>query len=187
MDLDVHVPAIIAGDSAAFGRWIAGAERPIRESLRSFATRVDVEAIVQEALLRVWQVAPRVELDGKPNALLRMALRVTKNLAIDEVRKARTIHVEDEEMESSLSFATAIAAPDPMLRKVILGCRDQLPQKQRDVLTARISSQGAQPDVTLAEQLGMRLNTFLQNFTRARKLLEECLRAHGVEIPGGGA
>ena len=187
MDLDVHVSAIVAGDSVAFGRWIAGAERPLRESLRSFATRVDVEAVLQEGLLRTWQVAPRVELDGKPNALLRMALRVTRNLAIDEVRKARTIAVEDEEMERSLAFAATTTEPDPMLRKVILGCRDKLPQKQKDVLTARITSQGAQPDATLAEQLGMRLNTFLQNFTRARKLLEDCLRSHGVEIPGGGA
>src|SRR5688572_9088330 len=117
MDLDVHVPAIVLGDATAFGRWIAGAERPLRESLRSFATRVDVEAVLQEALLRTWQVAPRIELDGKPNALLRLALRVTKNLAIDEVRKARTVRIEDEELESSLAFATAAAEPDPILRR----------------------------------------------------------------------
>ena len=28
----------------------------------------------------------------------------------------------------------------------------------------------------------MRLNTFLQNFTRARKLLAECLRKRGVDL-----
>ncbi len=186
MDLDVHVSAIVAGDSVAFGRWIAGAERPLRESLRSFATRVDVEAVLQEALLRTWQVAPRVELDGKPNALLRMALRVTRNLAIDEVRKSRTVAVEDDEMDRSLAFAATTSEPDPLLRRTIVDCRDKLPPKQREVLSARIASQGAEPDVTLAERLGMRLNTFLQNFTRARKLLEDCLRARGVEIPGAG-
>jgi hypothetical protein len=28
----------------------------------------------------------------------------------------------------------------------------------------------------------MRLNTFLQNFTRARRLLRKCLERHGVNI-----
>jgi DNA-directed RNA polymerase specialized sigma24 family protein len=185
MDLDVHLSAIVAGEPDAFGRWIAGAERPLRESLRSFATRVDVEAVLQESLLRTWQVAPRVELDGRPNALLRMALRVTRNLAIDEVRKARTVRVEDEEMERSLAFATQVVEPDPLLRRVIHDCRERLPQKQKEVMNARMASAGAHPDATLAAELGMRLNTFLQNFTRARKLLADCLRAHGVEIGGG--
>jgi RNA polymerase sigma-70 factor (ECF subfamily) len=34
----------------------------------------------------------------------------------------------------------------------------------------------------LAERLGMRLNTFLQNFTRARKLLAECLEKRKVDL-----
>jgi len=73
LDLDAHLAAIATGDADAFGRWVAGAEAPLRGALRSFAARVDTEAILQEALLRVWQVAPRVALDGKPNALLRFA------------------------------------------------------------------------------------------------------------------
>jgi RNA polymerase sigma-70 factor (ECF subfamily) len=35
---------------------------------------------------------------------------------------------------------------------------------------------------TLAERLGMRLNTFLQNVTRARKLLVECLERRHVDL-----
>ncbi|HVV86948.1 MAG TPA: sigma factor, partial [Kofleriaceae bacterium] len=89
IDLDAHLPAIVAGETAAFGRWLAGAEPGVRDSLRSFARVIDVEAVLQEALLRVWQVAPRVNLDGRPNALLRLAHRIAKNLAIDELRRAR--------------------------------------------------------------------------------------------------
>jgi RNA polymerase sigma-70 factor (ECF subfamily) len=33
-------------------------------------------------------------------------------------------------------------------------------------------------------RLGMKLNTFLQNFTRARKLLADCLRSRGVDLVG---
>jgi RNA polymerase sigma-70 factor (ECF subfamily) len=38
------------------------------------------------------------------------------------------------------------------------------------------------PDETLAEHLSMRLNTFLQNFTRARKLLAKCLEERGIHV-----
>jgi len=180
VDLDVLLPAIAAGDPHAFGRWIAGAERPMRESLRSFATRVDTEAVVQEALLRTWQVAPRVEVDGRPNALLRMSLRIARNLALDEVRRARTVAMTDE-LDDSARFAVADPGPDPILRRVIDECRRALPAKPAQALSARIESAGGEPDVTLAERLGMKLNTFLQNFTRARKLLLDCLRSRGVD------
>lgn len=180
MDADeILFRVIVAGDPVAFGRWIAGAERPLRESLRSFAARVDVEAVVQETLLRTWQIAPRVEWDGKPNPLLRVALRIARNLAIDEVRRARTIAVGDEELDV-LAFVTHDV--DPFLRKTILDCREKLPQQPARALDARIQSSGAEPDATLASRIGMKLNTFLQNFTRARKLLADCLRSRGVEI-----
>lgn len=182
MDLDVYATRIAAGDSAAFGQWIAGAERPLRESLRSFAARVDVEAVLQEALLRTWQVAPKLERDDRPNALLRLSLRMAKNLAIDEVRRARTRPLADDELDESLAFASRVAPPDPMLRKTIAECRDRLPEQPRRAFDVRISSAGAEPDANLAASVRMKLNTFLQNFTRARKLLADCLREHGVDL-----
>jgi RNA polymerase sigma-70 factor (ECF subfamily) len=185
MEADELLRAIAAGDPVAFGRWIAGAERPLRESLRSFAARVDVEAVVQETLLRIWQVAPRVEPDGRPDPLLRLALRVARNLAIDEVRRNRAVAAGDEELDAALAFATGPgrpAEPDPLLRRTIAGCRDALPRKPAQALDARLHAAGAEPDAALAARLGMQLNTFLQNFTRARKLLADCLRARGVEL-----
>ena len=182
VDLDVYATRIAAGDSAAFGQWIAGAERPLRESLRSFAARVDVEAVLQEALLRTWQVAPKLERDDKPNALLRLSLRMAKNLAIDEVRRARTRPLADDELDESLAFASRVVPPDPMLRRTIAECRDRLPEQPRRAFDVRISSAGAEPDANLAASVRMKLNTFLQNFTRARKLLADCLREHGVDL-----
>jgi len=74
------------------------------------------------------------------------------------------------------------AAPDPLLRSAIVECRDKLPPKPREALDARLASAGARADEELAEALGMRLNTFLQNFTRARQLLADCLRKRGIRI-----
>lgn len=181
MDLDVLLPAILNGDAAAFGRWMAVAEGTMRDSLRSFATVIDVEAVLQESLLRVWQVAPRFIADGKPNGLLRLGVRIARNLAISEVRRTKSRPVPEDDLESALaSTETAPQAPDPMLRDVIRRCQRDLPDKPRQALDARLSFEGTKADEDLAEMLGMRLNTFLQNFTRARRMLADCLRKHGV-------
>jgi RNA polymerase sigma-70 factor (ECF subfamily) len=181
MDLDAELSSIIAGDADAFGRWLAGAERPVRESLRSFAAVVDVEAVLQEAMLRVWQVAPRFAPDGRPNGLLRLGVRIARNLAISEVRRLRAVPAELGDVEAAHAASERPPSPpDPMLREAIRGCRDQLPAKPRQALDARLAGAGGAGDPDLAESLGMRLNTFLQNVTRARQLLAECLRRRGV-------
>jgi RNA polymerase sigma factor (sigma-70 family) len=185
VDLDVHLADIVAGDADAFARWVAGAEPALRRALRPLAAYVDAEAIVQEALLRVWQVAPRFTPDGHPNGLLRLAVRVAHNLAVSERRRIRASAVEADMIERLCEEAGAVAgepAPDPLLRRRIEECREQLPDKPREALRERLACAGGEPDERLAARLGMRLNTFLQNFTRARRLLAECLEAHGLDL-----
>jgi DNA-directed RNA polymerase specialized sigma24 family protein len=182
LDLDAHLAAIAVGDTDAFGRWVAGAEAPLRAALRSFAARVDTEAILQEALLRVWQVAPRVVSDGKPNALLRFAFRVAKNRALSELRRARVNGMDEEKFTRLVeqeSEALAMPPPDPMLRRAFFDCRRELPEKPAAALSARLEASG-EADETLAANLGMRANTFLQNFTRAKKMLADCLSKKGI-------
>jgi DNA-directed RNA polymerase specialized sigma24 family protein len=175
-DLDIHLLAIVRGDKQSFARWLGGAELPVRLSLRSFARLIDVEAVLQEALLRVWQVAPRFEPDGRPNGLLRLGVRIARNLAVSELRRLRATPHEDVE---ALVEPVAANAPDPMLRQAIEACRDKLPAKPRQALDARLT--GGE-DGELATGLGMKLNTFLQNFTRARQLLADCLKKGGIVL-----
>lgn len=180
-DLDIFLPEIAAGDPEAFGRWVARAEDRVRGSLMSLSAHVDVEAVLQETLLRMWQVAPRVQPDGRPNALLRLAIRAAKNLAISELRKAKVRPAVVARFEE-LPEPTAVGSgPDPLLRRVIAACRERLPGKPGAALDARLQGAG-KPDRDLAQALGMQLNTFLQNVTRARKLLGECLGKHGVDV-----
>lgn len=184
MDLDTFLPALLAGDTRAFGQWMARAEGPMRDSLRSFVTAIDVESVLQESLLRVWQVAPRFVADGRPNGLLRLGLRIARNLAISEVRRTRARAVPEEDLERALAIAEqgtgAPEAPDPLLRSVLAQCHERLPEKPRQALDARITAEGGTNDDELARVMGMRLNTFLQNFTRARRMLAECLKKAGV-------
>jgi DNA-directed RNA polymerase specialized sigma24 family protein len=184
-DLDEHVSRIRDGDADAFGRWLAGAEGTLRLSLRSFASQVDTEAALQEALLRVWQVAPRFEPDGRPNGLLRLGIRIARNVAISERRRLHGTRADEGAADAELDAMALLeraGVPDPLLRRVIADCRSELPDKPALALDARLASGGAEADDVLAERLSMRKNTFLQNFTRARKLLADCLRRHGVDL-----
>jgi len=178
-DLDQHLPAIQGGDPDAFERWVAAAEATVRLSLRSFAAAVDTEAVLQETLLRVWQVAPRFVADGRPNGLLRLAIRIARNLAVSERRRTRAEAVDPAALDEQ---PVAVVTADPLLRRAIELCRQQLEGKPAAALEARLGAAGGEPDEALAARLSMRLNTFLQNFTRARRSLAECLRRHGVDL-----
>jgi RNA polymerase sigma-70 factor (ECF subfamily) len=183
-DLDIHLPAIQAGDAGAFGLWLVAAEPSLRRGLRSFARQVDVEAVLQEALLRAWQVAPRLQPDGAPNGLVRLAQRIARNLAIGAARRARTTATDPVVLAAGVdeSQRFEVALPDPILNEQIARCREKLPPQPKKALAARLDGEGSEPDATLAERLGMEKNTFLQNITRARKLLLECLERAGIDI-----
>jgi RNA polymerase sigma-70 factor (ECF subfamily) len=181
-DLDPrYVALIVGGDQSAFGSWMAACERPVRESLRSFAASVDTESVVQETFLRVWQVAPRFAPDGAPNGLFRLALRIARNLAVSETRRIRAQPLASEDLDALPSDAIPSSAVDPLLRKTLDGCREQLPPQPARAIAERIQSAGADDDRVLAMRVGMQLNTFLQNVTRARKLLLECLEQRGFD------
>ncbi|MBA2541449.1 MAG: sigma-70 family RNA polymerase sigma factor [Deltaproteobacteria bacterium] len=179
-DLDFLHARIAAGDADAFGQWLAGAEPRVRGSLASFARALDVEAVLQEALVRLWQVAPRFVPDGKPDALIRFAIRIARNLAVSELRRTRSRPVEPADLEADL--AVDVPAPDPLLRQAIVDCRDKLPPKPRQALDARLAAAGSRDDDELAASVNMKLNTFLQNFTRARQLLAACLGKRGIVV-----
>jgi len=187
MDHDAYLPRIAAGDAAAFERWLASCEPRLRASLRPFASHADVEAVLQESLLRLWQVASRHRPDGRPESLLRLAIRIARNLAIDEIRRARLTPTRVAALEEALAAQVDPGPgdePDPLLRRAIAECRARLPRKPARALTARLEATGGDTDATLAEHLGMKLNTFLQNITRARKLLAECLERKRVDLAG---
>lgn len=180
MDLDRHLPQIAAGDADAFGRWLSGAEPRLRGGLRPFAASVDTEAILQEALLRTWNVAPKVQPDGRPDALLRLAARIARNLAISELRRRRVEPTEVERLERLADAESHSGAePDPLLRRLIARCREALPAQPQRAIALRIEASGGVADTELAERAGMSLNTFLQNVRRARLLLVECLGRGG--------
>jgi len=180
-DTDADAAAIAGGDALAFARWLARAEAPLRRGLRRFAAVADTEAVLQEALLRVWQVAPRWVPDGRPHGLLRLGMRIAQNLAISAARRHRLepVPAGDELPEPEVQ---PTGVPDEALRRAVADCRGKLPHQPAQAIAARLDLGEVRSDHELAAALGMRTNTFLQNVTRARRLLAACLRAAGIDL-----
>jgi RNA polymerase sigma-70 factor (ECF subfamily) len=182
-DLDTHLPLITIGDEGAFVAWLAGAERPLRLSLRRFAATVDTEAVLQETLLRIWMGAAHCRPDGRPNSLLRLAHRIAANLALDEIRRRRGgggAWADDPPDDDPPDPAPP---HDPLLRRRVEECLETLPRAPRRAILMRIEAAGGERDASLAARAGMRLNTFLQNVTRARRLIALCLGKSGIVVP----
>jgi len=172
-----------AGDTDAFARWMGLVEMPLRRSLRRFARTIDVEAAVQEALVRMWLVArdSNRTLTG-PGASLKFAYRTARNVALEEARRCdRGRFVDLEELEELPEGSIMPEPPDPALRKAIQDCIRRMPAKPRSALTARAGA-GGEPDREIAERLRMKPNTFFQNIVRARRLLSDCLAKRGVRL-----
>ena len=176
-----------AGEPLGFEAWVGMVESRLRNSLRSYARQVDVEAIVQEGLLRMWVLARTLVLEGE-DASLRYALRIVRNLAGHETRRVKRLGELAEQYPDSFPpdpngpDDSADATADPFLRRAINDCISKLPERQRDALTARLNGAGADPDRALAEELGMRLNAFHQNIRRSRENLAVCLESSGVPV-----
>lgn len=180
-DLDLLLPEIQAGVLPAFERWIATAEPRLRRAVSGFAARVDVEAVVQETLLRIWQCAPRHRPDGTPDSLLRQAVRIARNLCIDEVRRHAPVAVPPAELERLAEGEAVDADHDPLLRRALLHCLELLSGAPAKAMNARLRARGESDD-SLAQALDMKVNTFRQNVARARRILTRCLHEQGVRL-----
>jgi DNA-directed RNA polymerase specialized sigma24 family protein len=125
---------------------------------------------------------PALRAGRQADGLLRLASRIVRNLAISEARRFRTVPTGFDDggpLEPTIGPANL---PDTAVRAAFSLCRDKLPARPRAAIDARLQADGAQDDHQLAEALRMRTNTFLQNITRARRLLADCLRRAGIDL-----
>lgn len=175
-----------SGDPDAFAEWMGMVEHPLRRSLARFARAVDVEVVVQETFMRMWLLASeRTRVLEGENSSLRFALKVARNVALEELRRVRPDQLVDlEELDRLPEGSVNPALPDPALEKAIAECVDHLPGKPKKALMARIN-EGDLPDRDLARGVRMKQNTFRQNIVRARRLVADCLERRGVRLGEG--
>jgi DNA-directed RNA polymerase specialized sigma24 family protein len=172
-----------AGDPDAFGRWMGMGEIPLRRSLARFARHVDVEVVLQETFMRMWIVANDAgrHLTG-PNASVRFAFKVARNVAHEELRKSWSgKHVDLDDVELPDQGIVVIPFPDPLLHQAIHDCVEKLPTQPKLAIKARME-EGPGPDRDIAASIRMKVNTFLQNVVRARRFIRQCLEQRGIRL-----
>jgi RNA polymerase sigma factor (sigma-70 family) len=170
------------GNPAAFACWIGLVEVPLRLSMRRFLQAVDIEAVLQETLLRMWIYAQERghELEGE-SASLKYAIGMARNLARAEARRTRREASIPTEDLPEIPIPPE-AHSDPELRRAILECLAKVAARPLRALRARIDFGGYRSDREIASGIGMTLNTFLQNIVRARKQIASCLERRGVSL-----
>lgn len=180
--LDLLFQRVCSGDERAFESWMVQVEEPVRRVLGPWVRAVDVECVVQETFVRMWIYAPDRghELSGR-NASLRFATGMARNLARNEARRLRR---RSGVVDGGLPEVAVEPRPlsDPALERIIRYCLDRLPGSPRAALLARLEQGFRDDDRSLAEGLGMKLNTFLQNVVRGRRHLERCLEENGAPL-----
>jgi len=125
---------VSAGDQAAFRVLVdRHLSALLAISRRMLGDAADAEDVVQEALVRLWRSAPRLELG--PGGLRPWLRRVVSNLSIDRVRQGRRVSVTDEVPEVAVT-----ADQSARLEQRDAGARvdialQKLPDRQRLAIT----------------------------------------------------
>lgn len=193
--------AIVARDGDAFRKWFSRCEIRLRVALASFATLVDVEAVVQRAAMLVWQRAVlirpdgqhAIEPDGDEDFLYRFAVTVAKNDARSQLRRTERYrqdslggpanHAGESGREQGIEvLGEDRRLSDPMLRARIEDCLKRLREGLRAAIQARVTDRAGHSDKALAAAMGINYDRFRKHLQRGRESVERCLKSHGIDV-----
>jgi RNA polymerase sigma-70 factor (ECF subfamily) len=143
----------------------------------------DAEDVTQEALLRLWTHFDEVRLPRARG----WALRVTRNLCLDQLRRRRTAGRRDLTVDTEVTEAVADdRQPDPpratdarQLHARLEEAMKRLPEKQRSVFVLR-EIQGLKYH-EIAQALELPINSVKVYLMRARLGLREELRDYAPQ------
>ncbi len=177
------VQRLAARDAEALRELIAlHAARLHRIAWRMTGDAQEAEDIVQEALLRLWDQAPRIAERHPPASQaaegLRIAgwlQRVVTNLAIDRLRRTRRLshgEVPDREDDAPRADALAEAYEAGSLARALVGA---LPDRQRAAIVLTYFEE--LPNAEAAAALDMNIKAFESLLHRARAALRQAFAA----------
>lgn len=176
-DDDSLMARIAARDAEAFGV-LAGRHGPLpyRVAWRMIGDAAEAEDIAQEALLRLWDCAPRWQAGG--SGVAAWLTRVAMNLALDRLRRRRFASDEavPERADEAPLADQAIEADQSA--HAVRACIAALPERQRAAIVLTYYEEIA--NKTAAEMLDMNLKAFESLLFRARGALRDGLEASGL-------
>lgn len=173
-------------DDALIARFAAGDQSAARAlsvrllpgvlalSRRMLSDPMEAEDVAQEAMLRLWKIAPDWEPGrAKPSTWL---YRVTSNLCTDKLRKRRTSSI-DEVAEPVDDTPSAVSGMEAAQRADALNAAiATLPDRQREALHLRHFAEHS--NIETAEILGTTVEAVESLLGRAKRALADKLLKH---------
>lgn len=176
LDEAALVALVAARDGDAF-RQLVELHAPVlhRVAWRMTGDRHEAEDIAQEAMLRLWDHAPRWA-EGR-QSLAAWLRRITVNLAIDRLRKGKRIagsEVPDRADEAPLADAALEADQQAARARALIAA---LPDNQRAAIVLTYYEE--LPNAEAAAALDMQVKAFESLLFRARAALKAAFTAAG--------
>lgn len=177
-------------DTDLLAAYAAGDQSAARELTRRFTPRIfavaqrmlqdpaEAEDVTQEAMLRLWRIAPDWQENGaKVSTWL---YRVTSNLCIDRLRKRR-VSTMDAMPEMADETPGVVARLEETDRAAALfTALEVLPERQRLVIVLRHMEERSNPEI--AEIMGTSVEAVESLLTRARRALAAELTPRRSEL-----
>jgi len=167
------------GDQAAArALMVRHAPRILALATRLLNDRNEAEDVTQEAMLRLWKIAPEWRRgDAKPSTWI---YRIASNLCTDRLRKRRSVGMNEA---PELADETPIAEEILMQvdrKKALMLAVNQLPERQRLAINLRHLQELSNPEV--AEILETSVEAVESLLGRARRALAKELKKHRAAL-----
>jgi RNA polymerase sigma-70 factor, ECF subfamily len=176
---DALLAAYAAGDPAA-ARVLVGrlAPRILRLARRLLTDPAEAEDVTQEALLRLWQIAPRWQAQGASPAT--WLHRVAVNLATDRLRRRRATGLDqiDEPEDGAAPVVETMIAADRLA--ALDEALAQLPDRQRAAVVLRHLEGMTNPEI--AAQLDVGVEAVESLTARGKRRLAQLLADRRDEL-----
>lgn len=104
-------------------------------ALRLLGNRAEAEDVAQEALLRLWRIAPDWR-EGEAK-VSKWLYRVTANLATDQLRKRRSVALDSVPEPEDNAPSAAEGLQDAARNNALLAALADLPERQRQAVVLR--------------------------------------------------
>lgn len=155
------------------------APRALRLAGRLLADRAEAEDVTQEALLRLWQIAPDWNEEGgaQPATWLH---RVVANLATDRLRRRRSVALDDidEPPDTAAQPVEVMIATDRA--QALEAALQTLPERQRVAVVLRHIEGMTNPDI--AARLGIGVEAVESLTARGKRKLSALLAGRQAEL-----
>ncbi|MEM6475323.1 MAG: sigma-70 family RNA polymerase sigma factor [Pseudomonadota bacterium] len=157
-----------------------------RIAYRMIGDAHEAEDIAQEAMLRLWDHAPRLDARVKQGTRVQLGAwlkRVTTNLAIDRIRVAKRSadsEVPERADDAPLADAQLVTSEDGHSARALIA---QMPERQRAAIVLTYYEE--LPNAEAADALDMNIKAFESLLHRARGALRKAFEA--LETEGSAA